>query len=164
MNRDDNSDDIDSNDDMISNLESIDGLGSNYKEIGKREFDDAEKEVLQIKITKDFQENVIRYVKLDDLIREKQDEIKELKQQAEPCKEFIIKYLDQIKTNAIEVTNGRIIKNKSESKTPLNKDIIKEALKGKIQDAKKIEEIINLMDELRPVKERVNLKRTFSRK
>lgn len=127
--------------------------------------DDAEidKEAEQLKVSKEFQENVIKYIKLDDLIRKKEKEMKELKSQRKPCEDFILKYLDKVGENIIEVTGGKLIRNKSETKQKLSNDIIKEAIADKIIDPKKVEEIIELMETLRPKNVRVNLKRTASR-
>jgi hypothetical protein len=125
--------------------------------------EDIDKEAEQLRISKEFQENVIKYIKLDDLIRKKEKEMRELKSQRKPCEDFIIKYLDKVGENIIEVTNGKLIRNKSETKVPLNQDIIKEAITDKVVDPKVVEEIIALMDSLRPKSVRVNLKRTAVR-
>lgn len=125
--------------------------------------DNINKESEQLKVSKEFQENVIKYIKLDDLIRKKEKEMKELKTQRKPCEEFILKYLDNVGENIIEVTGGKLIRNKSETKQKLSNDIIKEAITDKIIDPKKVEEIIELMETMRPKNVRVNLKRTAAR-
>ena len=115
------------------------------------------------KISKEFQENVIKFVKIDDLMRKKQKEIAELRSQKKPCEDYILKYLDQIDESVIEISNGKLRKNKSETKVPLNQDIIKNAIKDKVSDPTTVEEIIKNMDKLRPMNTRVNLKRTKNR-
>lgn len=135
------------------NSDSIDSQNSNNHD------DNAE----DLKISKEFQENVIKFTKIDDLMRQKQKELTELRNQRKPCEEFIIKYLDQIDEQVIEISNGKLRKNKSETKVPINQDIIKEAIETKVKDPKIVSEIIEAMDELRPKNVRVNLKRTYAR-
>lgn len=124
------------------------------------DLDEIEKEAEQLKITKEFQEMVVKFVKMDDLIRKKEKEVKELKTQRKPCEAFILEYLDKIGETVIEITGGKLRKNKSETKTPLTQEVIKDAIMEKIKDPLEVEQIISLMDTLRPKTERVNLKRT----
>lgn len=112
-----------------------------------------------IKITKEFQENVIKYVKLDDLIKQKQEELNELKEQLKPCEQYIIACLDTLNESEIGITNGSLIKKKVEKKSPLNQDMIKSALSEKIKDANAVEEIMKLMENKRGVSTKVDLKR-----
>lgn len=114
----------------------------------------------RVRITKEFGENVIKYVKYDDLIKKREQEIKELKEKRKPCEQYIIEYLDKIGENTIDITNGKLKKNKSETKVPLKQEIIKEAITARIADPKIADEIMKLMDEKRPTQVRVNLKRT----
>ncbi|AYV82069.1 MAG: hypothetical protein Homavirus5_11 [Homavirus sp.] len=151
--------DIDNSSDSRDSRDSTNSSDSDDSDHSKS----IDKEAEQLRISKEFQENVIKYIKLDDLIRKKEKEMKELKNQKKPCEEFILKYLDKVGENIIEVTGGKLIKNKSETKAPLSQDIIKEAISDKILDPKKVEEIIALMDTLRPKSARVNLKRTSVR-
>ncbi len=146
---------------MSSNSQDLESNITDHED--HQNYDDIEKEAKEISITKEFQENVIKFVKIDDLMRKKQRELSELRSQRKPCEEFILKYLDQIGESVIEISNGKLRKNKSETKVPLNQDIIKDAIKKKINDPKDIDEIIKLMDQLRPKNVRVNLKRTSHR-
>ena len=132
---------------------------SNYS---KNDDDSIDNEAEQITVSKEFQENVIKFVKLDDLIRKKQKEMNELKQQRKPCEEFILKYLDEIGESTVDISNGKLRKNKSETLTPLTKDIIKDSILGKVGDPKIADEILKQMEK-RPKKTNVNLKRTKKR-
>lgn len=116
-----------------------------------------------VNVTKEFQENVIKFVKIDDLIRKKTTELAELKSQKKPIENFILKYLDQVNETVVEITNGKLRKNKSETKSGLTVDIIKEAIEKKIKDPKVVEEILKNMEDMRPKATRVNLKRTSVR-
>jgi len=114
----------------------------------------------EIKISKEFQENVIKFVKLDDLMRKKTQEMAELREQRKPCEEYILKYLDSIDESIINITDGKLRKNKSETKASINQDIIKKAISKKVTDPKLLDEIMKEMEESRPVNTHVNLKRT----
>ena len=104
----------------------------------------------EIKVSKEFQENVVKYVKYDDLIRKKQKEVQELKTKRKPCEDFILKYLEDIDETTIELNNGKLRKNKFETKVPINKDIIKDAIAEKIKDEKTVEDILEHIDTARP--------------
>lgn len=135
--------------------------------------DDISKDARQVFITNHFKETVQKYVYCDNLIREKQQEIKTLKKQKETHEKFIIEYLDKVDEKLIRVKDGNLIKNESHTKAPLKIEIIKQAISEKSKDSKLfntednynqfIESILDLMDKKRPIKKRVNIKRTFKR-
>lgn len=126
--------------------------------------DSDDETVERVKVTKEFQEYVVKFVKLDDLIRKKNEELTELKKQKKPCEEFILKQLDKMNENVIEITDGKLRKNKSESKASLNQDIITNALKEKIKDPQQVSDIMALMESMRPTTTHTNIKRTSVRK
>lgn len=117
----------------------------------------------QMKITKEFQENVVKFVKLDDLMRKKQEEMTELRKKRKPCEDYILKYLDNVKENVIEITDGKLRKNKSETKQALSQDMIKAAIMDKVKDPQIVEDILKNMEEKRPLNTHVNIKRTGTR-
>ena len=120
-----------------------------------------------------IKETIQKYVYLDDLIRNKQQEIKNIKKQKGLCEKNILEYLSEVDEKIIKMRNGSLIKNESQTKAPLKIDIIKQAIGEKIRDSKLfsaeenyiqfVESIMELMDKKRPVKKRVNIKRTFKR-
>lgn len=124
-------------------------------------------------ITDEFREKVKAYVVIDDAIRRKQDEIKELKTKKKPCEDYILRFLQKSQNNYIDIGAGKLIKNESETKAPLKIDIIKEAISEKTKNEKIfdsdekynkfIESIMDLMDKKRPMQKRINLKRTFQK-
>jgi len=124
--------------------------------------DEIDNEAKEVQITKEFQENVIKYVKIHDLINKKNEELRELKKMKKPCEDFILKYLDKFDVNYVEVTDGKLRKNKSENKVPLSQDIIKDAISKKVSDPKIVEEILKSIEK-RPTKTAVNIKRTKNR-
>jgi hypothetical protein len=116
-----------------------------------------------VAVSMEFQESVIKFVKLDDLMKKKQKELTELRNQRKPCEEFILKYLDQIDETVVEITTGKLRKNKSETKVPLNKEVIKQAIQLKVKNKDDVDFIMKQMDELRPINTRENIKRTNNR-
>ena len=141
--------------DEISNETSVESPNNEMDAEAKAEDD--------VNVSKEFYEQVVKFVKIDDLMRKKQKEMTELRSQRKPCEDFIIKYLDQIDESVVEITNGKLRKNKSETKVPLNQDIIKEAIETKVKDPKIVDSILKSMDDLRPKNVRVNIKRTSQR-
>lgn len=113
-----------------------------------------------VKITKEFEENVINYVKIDDIIRKKDKELKQLKLLKKNNEKFILKYLDTVGEKVIEITDGKLRKNKSETKKSLSIAAITNIIKEKIKDQKIIEEILNDVNNKREKVVHVNLKRT----
>ena len=95
------------------------------------------------------------------MIRKKEKEIKELKNQRKPCEEYILKYLEEIDENIIEIGDGKLKKNKTETKIPLNKEIIKNTLHEDINDEEKIKRIIEKIENKREKNTKISLKRTI---
>lgn len=116
-----------------------------------------------VTVSKEFQENVIKFITYDDAIRSKDEEIKELKKLKTPFEKFVLEYLSKLGEDAIDITSGYLKINKNESKTPVTRDSIKEVIKKKIEDPKIIEEILEDIEKSRQVKTNIVLKRTFNK-
>ena len=123
-------------------------------------------------LSPEFTEKVLLYIKYDDLIREKMTEIKELKNQKKPCEQYILSYLDSKDAPFVKVKNGKLIKNKSETKGSLKLDIIKSAIMEGVKNEKIVKDdnildvtskILDLMESKRPKLVRLNIKRTFQK-
>ncbi len=115
-----------------------------------------------VQVTKEFQESVVKFVKMDDLIRQKQAEIKELKDKRNVCEKSILKYLDEVDENVIEITNGKLRRNKAETKPPLSLEVIKKAIEDDVTNPETVQKIMKRMDDRKPAVH-VNLKRTSAR-
>lgn len=127
------------------------------------EEEEEEKDLSKIVVTKEFKEAVLKFIKLDDLIKKKQEEISELKKQRAPCEKSILSFLDKNDENVIDITDGKLRKNKSTTKQRLTEDIIKSAISQYEKDPKIVEEILKTMESKRPDVTHVNLKRTAKR-
>jgi hypothetical protein len=116
-----------------------------------------------VKITPQFRENVKNFVAYDDLIKKKTQEISEIKKKRKPCEEAILKYLDNVNQHVIDITDGKLKKNKSETKKPLNSEIIKNSIATKINDPEIVKQIMELMESQRATNTQYSLKRTGMR-
>lgn len=124
-------------------------------------------------ISNEFKEKVLAFIKIDDIIRKKNEEVKELKDKKKECEEYILRYLDKADAGFVNVQGGKLIKNQSESKAPLKVEIIKESIVEGIKSekiinddekfAKIVNDIMDLMDAKRGKTIRTNIKRTFER-
>jgi predicted flavoprotein YhiN len=125
-------------------------------------------------LTNEFKEKVNKFIHIDDRIRAKQNEIKELKNKRKPCEDFIIEYLQQCQEEIINTKDGKLVKKESSTKGGLKMDIIKDSILEKSKNEKIfdsedkynrfLESIIELMDKKRPIKKKVNLRRVLPRK
>ncbi len=153
-----------------STHENSDNLSDIEDEESKQISKDAEKN----SISNDFKEKIKNFIYYDDLIRKKTEEIKELKIKKKPCEDYIIHFFETSESSFIDLqSKGKLTKNESETKAPLKIETIKEAISEKSKNEKIfdtedkynqfIESIMELMDKKRPVKKRINVKRTFKR-
>lgn len=169
------SDDID--EDIIAepkNLD-VDNLDINNKDKDKDDDDDTiSREAENCVVPNEFNEKVVKYVKIDNLIRQKDSESKLLKGERKKFEEYIIRYLDKVKETSIEIGDGELVKNETVKKKPINNDIIKEAITEKIKEdkmfkddkerEKAVEDILELMEKKRPQSTTVKLDRKFNNK
>jgi len=123
---------------------------------------DNEGKVLE-EVTEEFVEVVKSWVTIDDEIRKKTAEIKELKDERKEFETFILEYMDKINENVIAISDGKLRKNKSNTKGGLKQESIQSTLLDITQDTNKAMEMTKRIMDDRPMTERVNLKRTKNR-
>ena len=111
-----------------------------------------------------FKELVVEWVKLDDNIRQKNSELKDIKNDKKQLEEYIIECMDKLDEGVIDISDGKIRVNKTKSKAGLKESYLKESLKELTKDITQAELMTKHILENRPTTERVNLKRTFNRK
>jgi hypothetical protein len=111
----------------------------------------------------EFREKVVAYVKSDDKIRELQKLVNDQKKIKKDCEEAILRHLERLGENMINISGGKIRKNQYESRGALKKEFIKESILEKIKDPKAVEDILTKMEEKRELKVNISLKRTFER-
>ena len=111
-----------------------------------------------------FKELVVEYIKLDDIIRKKNDEIKEIKKDRKTLEEYILESMEKLEESVIDISDGKLRLNSTKTKSTLKQNHIEEALKELTKDGIKAQEMTKFILEKRPFVERKNLKRTFNRK
>lgn len=111
-----------------------------------------------------FKELVIEWVKLDDIIRLKNAELKEIKNDKKSIEEYILECMNKLDEGVIDISDGKLRLNKTKSKSGLKQNIIQEALTELTKDNTQAQAMTQYILDKRPVVERMNLKRTFNRK
>lgn len=107
-----------------------------------------------------FKDNVVKYIKIDDKIKELKKEISELNKQKVMFESLILNYLEETGENIINIKGCKLRKNKSEMKSSCNFDIIKEAIDEECNDELVTNKILQNIDSKRTKSSRVYLKRT----
>jgi hypothetical protein len=156
----------------INNVDSKDKNKPNVKEAesysssdSDSENTDAEVDDMEYEFQDEFEDKVKQYVKVDDEIRQLQKQIKELNVQKKATEETILKHLERLGENNINITGGKLRINKYESKEGFKEPMVKEVIADKIKDPKIIEHILEKIEEKRiaNAKVQISLKRTYER-
>lgn len=115
---------------------------------------------IQKKVTDEFKNKVLKWLSVDDKIREYRQQIKTLIKEKKEDEEYILSFLDNVGEKELAVNDGKLRRNISKTKSPLNKMSIQKALDDIVKDKTKSTQIIDHIINNRPIVERVNLKRT----
>ena len=115
------------------------------------------------KVTEELVSMVKNYVKFDNEIRKAEKKVKELKKERKDYEEFVLDYMGKEDIKVIDITNGKLRRNKSNTKTGLTPAHIQTCLYDAIGDSAKAQKLTQYIMEKRPSVERVNLKRTALR-
>lgn len=124
---------------------------------------DSESDDPQKKVTREFRDKVIKWIEIDDSLRELRVKTKELTTEKKQFEEYILSYMDQIEEKCFNIKDGKLRKNVSKTKGPLKKQIIHQALVEIVGDSNKATAMTEHIINSRPIVERVNLKRTKNR-
>ena len=124
---------------------------------------DSESDDPQKKVTREFRNKVIKWIEIDDSLRELRAKTKELTTEKKQFEEYILSYMDQIEEKCFNIKDGKLRKNVSKTKGPLKKQIIHQALVEIVGDSNKATAMTEHIINSRPTVERVNLKRTKNR-
>lgn len=113
------------------------------------------------------------YIKIDDQIKIKKEELKELNEQLKKLEKWVIEYCDNKKINELDIPNGKLIKNNIEVKAPLKPKIIEETILEKIKHDKifdtddkcnkATEDIMKGMEIKREITIKTNIKRQIGK-
>jgi hypothetical protein len=125
--------------------------------------DSESNDTVQQKVSKAFRNNVLKWVEIDDKIRNVRSKVKELTTEKKQFEEFILNYLSQVEEESIVIKDGKLSKNVSKTKAPLKKESIYKALVELVGDANKATTMTEHIINSRPDVQRTNLKRTLIR-
>jgi hypothetical protein len=115
-------------------------------------------------IDPEFTENVIKYIRFDDIIRDKKKEIKDITKLKQSCEKYILTKLEEYGENKIEFNQGKIIKKDVISKGGIKPDYIKNALNATSINLDIVEKIIEMIEKNRKIKINKKLTRSFLKK
>lgn len=118
----------------------------------------------QQKVTKEFRNNVIKYLDIDDKIKELRNKTKELTKEKKDMEDNILNFLETVEEKSIVVRDGKLIRNVSKCKAPLKKEMIVKALSEITGDLNKANTMTDHIFNSRQTVERINLKRTRNKK
>lgn len=102
---------------------------------------------------------IIRWIKLDDIIKEYNKEVKECKNEKTQLEDKILEYMNHTDQNEITVKDGKLEKKKSETKESINEEYIKKCLVNSIDDVVMIDKLTNIILNSRAVTESYKLAR-----
>ena len=88
----------------------------------------SDNEDVQQKITQDFKKKVLKWLEIDDQIREMRAKSKELNTEKKQHEEFILSFLEQVGEKELAVSDGKLRRNVSKTKKPLSKEWIQKSL------------------------------------
>jgi len=130
------------------------------------------------KLEDSFKEKVIKYIKVDDLMRKETIEYREkmntLKEEKEELQSYMLRYLDSMEQETVNIEGtGKLSRCESVRKGAINKELIQQAICEQLKKEKIVsddktgkalaENTYNLMESKREVKKKVYIKRTFER-
>ena len=133
-----------------------------YEEIAKNQNNDE----YQYEFSADLEKNVKLYVSTDDEIRALKEKLKTLNEKKLNAEKEILKHLERLGENNINVTGGKLCINKYEQKAPLKEDIINAVINKKFNNQEISMELLESINQSREMakKIRMSIKRTFERK
>jgi len=123
----------------------------------------SDNEKIQEKVTADFKKKVLKWLEIDDEIRGIRSKTKELATEKKQYEEFILSFLEEVGEKELAVNDGKLRRNVSKTKAPLNKASIQKALTDIVKDKTKATTMTDHIINSRPMVERINLKRTKNR-
>jgi hypothetical protein len=168
---------------MSSNRNNEDNDSSFVSDIGDKEISNNAFEYDDKKVHEEFVKTVLvdkvsKYIKLDNIIKEKQDklktELKKIKDAKEQMEEYIISYLDKNDAEFLGLGNEKLIKTVKETKAPIKIENIEESLvegfkkyelyKNDEEISKVVKDFLMTIDSKRKITQRKYLTRENNKK
>lgn len=124
----------------------------------------SETEDVQYKVNDNFKNNVLKWIDIDDKIREHRKAMKELTNMKKDFETNIISYLTEVDEEGVMVKDGMLKKTVTKSKEPLKKENIQSALIEITGDSSKASMLTEHILKSRKETEKVSLRRTIKKK
>jgi hypothetical protein len=112
------------------------------------------------KITEEFKQKIVRWVKLDDDLRKIRETTKEINDEKKQAEEYILSFLENIGEKEIAISDGKLSKHVTKMPEPLKKDNIHKAIFEVMKDENKTKALTDHILDSRKTKEKIALKRT----
>ena len=111
-----------------------------------------------------FEENVKKWVALDNQIRILNDKAKELKETRNDAEDSIMKYVETNKlTNAtVNISDGKLRFVTTKQTAPLTLKYVEDCLKKTIKNDDQVQQIMDVIKESREVKYNPDIKRSYN--
>lgn len=139
------------------------------EEISEHQVDEEEDEpALDPRTGARLKAKITEWMDADDRIKELDKRVKKYKETRKKHEELIISMISKLKVEEMRFDihdndnkfRGRVYRHKSVTKEALKEAIIKDALMEAIRDEKKVNQLLQKIEDKRPLKERFYLKRT----
>lgn len=106
---------------------------------------------------------VIRWIKLDDNIKECNKQSKDFKDEKGQIEEKILLFMNKSETNEIQVKDGKLEKKRGEKKEPINEEYIKKCLVKTFDDVEMVDKLTKIILENRDITESYKLSRKVAK-
>lgn len=123
----------------------------------------SETEDVQHKVTNKFKNDVLRWISIDDRIREHRKAVKDLNAEKKEFETEILQYLTEVEEESVMIKDGFLKKQVTKSKAPLKKENIHTALAEITGDNNKALMLTEHILKSRKETEKVSLRRTIKK-
>jgi hypothetical protein len=106
---------------------------------------------------------VIKWVNLDDKIKETNKTVKEMKDEKVQLEDKILTFMNNNEQEAIPVKDGKLEKKESVTKEPINEEYIKKSLIGQIEDISLIDKLTEIIMTNRAITKKYKLARIVNK-
>lgn len=112
-----------------------------------------------------FEDNIKKWVQLDNQLKLVNDKVKEIKQEKDTIEEQIIQYVDtnQLNNATAKISGGRLKFVETKQSSPLTLKYIKECLSECIENEQQVDLILNYIKDNREIKYSKDIKRTYDK-
>jgi hypothetical protein len=112
-----------------------------------------------------FEDNIKKWVQLDNQLKLVNDKVKEIKQEKDTIEEEIIQYVDTNHLNnaTAKISGGKLKFVETKQSSPLTLKYIKECLNECIENEQQVDLILNYIKENREIKYSKDIKRTYDK-